>query len=49
MEYLYLIFNACLKLRFRDMEIIPDPGVLFLLSAEYSEVMCGAWQGTIVT
>ena len=23
--------------------------VLFLLFAEYSEVMCGAWPGTIVT
>ena len=49
MEYLNFIFYACLRLRFLDVEIDPGPRVLFLLSAEYSAVMYGAWSGTLVT
>ena len=37
MEFLYPIFYACLRLRFLDVETNPGRGVLFLLSAEYSE------------
>ena len=44
MDFLYLIFYACLRLRFLDVETNPGPcrGVLFLMSAENSVVMCGA-------
>ena len=49
MNFLCLIFYACLRLRFLDVEITLDGGVLFLLSAEYSAVMCGAWPGNLVT
>ena len=49
MEFIYHIFYVCLRLRFLDVETnqglgrTPAPVVLYLLSAEYSAVMCGAW------
>ena len=49
MNFFYLIFYGCLRLRFLDVETNPGRGVLYLLSAEYSVVMCGAWPGTLVT
>ena len=49
MHFSYLIFVACLRLRFLDVETNPGSRVLFLLSAEYSTVVCGAWPGTFVT
>ena len=47
MEFLYLILHACLRLRFLDVETNPDPRRPAPLSAEYSIVMCGAWQGNL--
>ena len=38
---IYGHFYACLGLRFLDVETNPGPGFLFLVSAEYSTVMCG--------
>ena len=49
MDFLYLIFYACLRLGVLDVETNPGRGVLFLMSAEYSAVMCRAWPGTLVT
>ena len=49
MDFLYLIFYGCLRLRFLDVETNLASVVLYLLSAEYSVVMCGAWPGTLVT
>ena len=49
MDFLYLIFYGCLRLRFMDVETNPGPRRPVLLSAEYSVVMCGAWPGTLVT
>ena len=46
MVYTQLIFYACLELRFPDLETNPGPGVLFLVPAEYSAEMCGAFRGT---
>ena len=43
---IYLLSYACLGLQFLDVETNPGPGVLFLVSAEYSAVMCGAYPGT---
>ena len=49
-EFLNLTFYACLRLRFKDVETNPGPrGVLFMMLAEYSVVICGAKQGTLVT
>ena len=45
MAYFYLNFYACLE-RSPDVESNPGPGVLFLVSAEYSSVMWGAFTGT---
>ena len=48
-EYLYLIFYSCLRHWFLDVETNPGPlVVLFLLSAEYSVVLCRAWPRTLV-
>ena len=47
MEFLYLIFYACLRLRFLMWRQTPAIGVLYLLSAEYS-VICGAWPETVI-
>ena len=49
MDFLYLIFYGCLRLRFLDVGQILARVVLNLLSAEYSVIMCGAWPGTLVT
>ena len=49
MEFIYLIFYACLRLRFLDVGQTLALGVLCLVSAEYSVVMCGAWPGTLVS
>ena len=61
MEFLYLIFYSCLRLRFLDVETNPGPRGLSaeysaeyrpaedLMSAEYSAVMSGSWPGTLVT
>lgn len=35
-------FYACLTLRFPDVETKPDPGIMFMVSALYSAVMCVA-------
>ena len=48
MEFLYLVFNACLMLRFLDVETNPAQRCP-VPAAEYSVVMCGAWPGTLVT
>ena len=45
MDILYLIFYGCLRLRFLDVETNPDRVVLYLLSADYSVVMC--WAGNL--
>ena len=37
------------RLRFLDVETNIARGVLFLISAEYSVVMCEAWPRTLVT
>ena len=37
------VFDACLRLRFPDVETNLARGGLFPLSADYSVVMCGAW------
>ena len=47
MDFLYLIFYGCLRLWFLDVETTPGPQRP--VPAEYSEVMCGAWPGTLVT
>ena len=49
MEVIYLIFYVRLRLRFLDVETNPGRGVLCLLAAEYSVVMCEAWPETLVT
>ena len=52
MKFLYLIFYACLRLRFLDVETNPGPlclHILFPLFADYYVVMCGAMPGTLVT
>ena len=49
MDFLYRIFYVCLSLSFLDWRLTLARGFLFLLSAEYSAVMCGAWLGTLVT
>ena len=59
MDFLYLIFYGCLRLRFLDVETNPgdvetNPDdnliiVLYLMTAEYSVVICWAWPGTLVT
>ena len=48
MEFLYLIFYACMRLLLFDAETNPGPRRPSLLPAEYS-LMCGARQGTLVT
>ena len=40
---LSLVFGFCM------WRLTLDCGVLFLLSAEYSVIMCRAWPGTLVT
>ena len=40
------LFYACLELRFPDVE---TPGVLFLVPAEYSAVICRAFPGSWAT
>ena len=49
MEFLYLIFFARLRLWFLDVETNLADSVLYLMSAEYSVVMCGAWPETLMT
>ena len=56
MDFLYLIFCGCLRLRFLDVEtnpgpLRPGPGLEYsaAMSAKYSAAMCGAWPGTLVT
>ena len=49
MDFLHLIFYGCLRLRFWMFRQTLALGVLYLLSAEYSAVMCGAWPPTLVT
>ena len=49
MNFLYLIFYACLRLRFLDVETNPGPGRPVRASEEYFVEMCGAWQGILVT
>ena len=49
MEFLYLIFYTCLRLRFMDVVTNPGSGVLFPLSADFYVVMCGPGQNLIVT
>ena len=44
MEFLHLIFYACLRLRFLDVE---TNTVLFPLSAGYSVGMCGGLAGNL--
>ena len=41
--YNNLIFNGCLRLRFLDVETNPGLRIMYLLSAEYTVVMFGAW------
>ena len=41
MDFIYLIFYACLTLRFLCVKTKRASGVLFLISAEYFAVMCG--------
>ena len=49
MDFLYLIFYGCLRLRFLDVETNPGPRRPVPAVAEYSVVMCEAWPGTLVT
>ena len=49
MDFLYLIFYGCLRLGFWMWRRTLARVVLYLMSAEYSEVMCGDWPGTLVT
>ena len=49
MEFIYLIFYACLRLRFLDVETNPLPRRPGLLSAEYSVEMCETWPEALVT
>ena len=44
MDFLHLIVYGCLRLRFLD---VMAQRRLYLLSAEYSVVMFGAWPGTL--
>ena len=46
MDFLYLIFYGCLRLRFLDVETTLARVFLYLRSAEYSVVMCRVWPGT---
>ena len=48
MVSIHLIFYDCQELQFPDMETNLT-GVMFLLPAEYSAVMCGAFPGTSAT
>ena len=48
MVSIYFIMYTCLELRFLDVEPNPGPGVLFLVPAKYSTVMCGSFPGTSV-
>ena len=49
MEFIYLIFHACLRFRFLDVGQTLALGVLCVLSAEYYVVMCRALPGTLET
>ena len=49
MDFLYLIFMVAWGFGFSTWRQTLIRGVLHLLSAEYSVVMCGAWPGTLVT
>ena len=53
MDFHYLLFYACLRLRFLDVETNPGqqrpvPAVC-RIHCTLTAVMCGAWPGTIVT
>ena len=45
MDFLYLTFYGCLRLRFLDVETTLARVFLYLRSAEYSVVMCRTWPG----
>ena len=49
MDFLYLIFMVAWGFAFWMWRQTLAHGVLYLLSAEYSVVMCGAWPETLVT
>ena len=57
MDFLYLIFYGCIRLRFLDEETNPGPRrpvptvcrYRTMAGTHYSVVMCGAWPGTLVT
>ena len=49
MHFLYLIFYGCLRLQFWMWKQTLAHVILYLMSAEYSVVMCGACPGTLVT
>ena len=49
MEFLYLVFYACLRLRFLEVETNPGQRRPVPAAAEYSVVMCGAWLLTFAT
>ena len=49
MDFLYLIFMVASGFGLWMWRQTLARVVLYLLSAEYSVVMCGAWPGTLVT
>ena len=49
MDFLYLIFYGCLRLRFLDVETNPGPRRPVPVVCRILVVMCWAWPGTFVT